>query len=124
VGPKLREMGRSFALYLPVVFVLEEVFFRGGLDSYLNRSDDRDPWVSAAFVAAIWGLWHMPLLLPALLHSSVSWAAVGFTAVAVMAIHCVVGTPLALFWRSSGLLFVPAFVHALIDAVRNGAAVR
>jgi membrane protease YdiL (CAAX protease family) len=33
-----------------------------------------------------------------------------------------VGIPLSLFWRRSGNLFVPAAVHALIDAVRNAYA--
>jgi hypothetical protein len=35
-------------------------------------------------------------------------------------IHCVSGIPFSLCWRRSGLLFVPALVHAFIDAVRNG----
>jgi membrane protease YdiL (CAAX protease family) len=122
-GPKLAEMARSFFLYLPVVFLLEEVFFRGGLDSYLHRSDDRDPWVSAGFVSALWGLWHMPLILPGLLHLSMAPAAIGFVTVAVIAVHYSIGIPLTVAWRRSGLLFVPGLVHALIDTVRNGAAI-
>jgi membrane protease YdiL (CAAX protease family) len=121
--PKLVEMARSFFLYLPVVFLLEEVFFRGGMDSYLHRSDDRDPWVSAGFVSALWGLWHMPLMLPGLLHLSVAPAAIGFVVVAVMAVHYTIGLPLVFAWRRTGLLFVPGLVHALIDTVRNGAAI-
>jgi len=35
------------------------------------------------------------------------------------AVHCGVGVFLSLGWRRSGLLFVPATVHAFIDAVRN-----
>lgn len=130
IGPKLLEMGRSFVLYVPVVYLLEEVFFRGGLDSYLHRSDDRDPWMSAGFVAALWGLWHAPLVIQGLLQASVSsrlsisWAGIGFVVMAVVGIHYAIGTPLAIAWRRSGLLFVPALVHALIDAVRNGLSVR
>ena len=119
-GPRLAEVARSFFLYLPVVFVLEEVFFRGGLDSYLHRPGDRAPWGSAAFVSALWGLWHLPLLLPALLRIMYPWAAIGFLAIVLMFVHCAVGIPLSAFWRRSGLLFVPGIVHAFIDAVRNG----
>jgi hypothetical protein len=118
--PRLLEMARSFALYLPVVFVLEEVFFRGGLDSYLHRSDDPDPWISAGFVSALWGSWHFPLLLPGMLHAAVPPAAIAVAAVAVILIHYFIGTPLSMAWRRSGLLLVPALVHAFIDAVRNG----
>jgi ABC-type transport system involved in multi-copper enzyme maturation permease subunit len=35
-------------------------------------------------------------------------------------VHGIIGIPLSLCWRRSGLLFVPALVHAFIDAVRNG----
>jgi membrane protease YdiL (CAAX protease family) len=37
----------------------------------------------------------------------------------IVVIHTLVGVPLAFFWRRSGNLAVPAFTHALIDAVRN-----
>ena len=118
---------RSFALYLPVCFILEEVFFRGGLDSYLDRPGDRVPWVSAAFVSALWGLWHLPEVvarLPAT-HAAVPDPVVIFVillgSVTVLPlVHCLTGIPFSLAWRRGGLLFVPATVHALIDAIRNG----
>lgn len=119
---RLREIARSFALYVPVVFLLEEVFFRGGLDSYLHRSDDRDPWISAGFVSAVWGLWHLPLVLPGLLRAAAPGAAIAVTIIGITSVHYAIGTFLSIGWRRSGLLFVPALVHASIDAVRNGLA--
>jgi hypothetical protein len=38
---------------------------------------------------------------------------------ALVAVHSLIGVPLAIFWRESGNLAVPAFTHALIDGVRN-----
>jgi membrane protease YdiL (CAAX protease family) len=119
---------RSFVLYLPICFVIEEVFFRGALDSYLDRPGDRVPWVSATFVSVLWGLWHLPSVvarIPSVHSSAVSDPVVLFVillgGVTVLPlVHCLTGIPLSLAWRRSGLLFVPAFVHALIDAVRNG----
>jgi len=118
---------RSFALYLPVCFVLEEVFFRGGLDSYLDRPGDKFPWLSATFVSVLWGLWHLPEVVARLpsTHAAVPDPVVVFVillgGVTVLPlVHCLTGIPFSLYWRRSGLLFVPAVVHALIDAVRNG----
>jgi membrane protease YdiL (CAAX protease family) len=34
-------------------------------------------------------------------------------------IHSLIGVPFAVFWRKSGNLVVPAFAHALIDALRT-----
>jgi hypothetical protein len=34
--------------------------------------------------------------------------------------HSIIGIPLAIYWRKSGNLAVPAFTHALIDGVRDG----
>jgi membrane protease YdiL (CAAX protease family) len=120
LDPRLREMARSLALYVPVVFILEEVFFRGGLDSYLHRSDDRDPWISAGFVSALWGLWHLPLVLPGLLAASAAWAGIIAVIIALVSVHYAMGVFLTMGWRRSGLLLIPAFVHAFVDAVRNG----
>ncbi len=100
---------QSFLMYLPIGFIVEEVFFRGGLDSYLQRPGDRGPWWTACFLSALWGLWHLPIV-PA--HSILG------TLVLVM-VHMLIGVPFSLYWRSSGMLFVPAIVHAFIDAVRN-----
>lgn len=117
--PRFAEFLRSLLLYVPVVFVLEEVFFRGGLDSYLHREGDDNPWLSAAFVSALWGFWHLPFLIPGLRHSASPVAAALFLAIPLMSIHCLVGIPLSFAWRKGGLLFLPAVVHAFVDAVRN-----
>ena len=101
---------RWLILYFPVSFVLEEVTFRGVLDTHV-APEARPDWRTAAFVSALWGIWHspgIPLLetQPAVL-------------VMLVAIHMAVGVPLSLGWRRSGNLVVPALAHALIDAVRN-----
>jgi membrane protease YdiL (CAAX protease family) len=103
----------QFLILLPVCFVLEEVFFRGGLDSYLHRPGDPLPWLSAFFISLLWGLWHLPILgirgiLPLL-----------GAALILPPLHCLTGVPYALYWRRSGSLLVPATSHALVDAVRN-----
>jgi membrane protease YdiL (CAAX protease family) len=98
-----------FLLYLPVCFVLEEVFFRGMLDAYVHQPDETRGWSSAVFVSILWALWHLPIVP-------------GAGAVMVpglLVIHVAIGVPLALYWRRSGNLFVPATAHAFIDAVRN-----
>jgi membrane protease YdiL (CAAX protease family) len=98
-------------LYFPALFILEEVSFRGALDSHIYRPGGRFGWLSALAVSALWGLWHLPTLEP-------DQRGVG-TAASLVVFHCVVGVPLSLYWRRSGNLAVPSFTHALLDAVRN-----
>lgn len=100
---------RWFLLYLPVTFVLEEVFFRGALDAYIYRPGEPNRWGAAVFVSALWGLWHLPIV------SSLGIAVV----VGLVFVHTAVGVPLSLYWRQSGNLAVPGVAHAAIDAVRN-----
>lgn len=107
--PALSTGVRSFLLYLPVTFVLEEVFFRGAIDAYVHRPADPHRWMSAILVSVLWGVWHLPIA-PA---KGVA------TLASLVLIHTIVGVPLSLYWRSSGNLGVPATVHALIDAMRN-----
>lgn len=96
------------AFYFPVTFVLEEVTFRGCLDTHIDRGRNRRG--SALFVSALWGLWHLPvaggLPLPLLVLELLAW-------------HILVGMPLSRAWRRSGNLAGPALAHAVIDAVRN-----
>jgi hypothetical protein len=102
---------RDFLLYFPVCFALEEVSFRGMLDSHLHRPGERFGLVSALLGSLLWGLWHLPTL-PAEardLNATVS----------LLVVHALIGVPLAIYWRQSGNLAVPAFTHALIDAVRH-----
>jgi membrane protease YdiL (CAAX protease family) len=107
---------RSFALYLPVCFMIEEVFFRGGLDSYLTRGGTRAPWLSAFYLSALWGWWHLPIVT---LQPEHRVAQLGALVLALPLVHCGVGALLSFFWRRSGLLLVPVCAHAFIDAVRN-----
>ena len=116
--PKLFFLLKQFLLYFAVSFALEEVVFRGCLDShvYRPRSDGQAsewPWLSAIFVSALWGIWHLPTLpLP----SAPAFAA---AIPALIIIHTLVGVPLSFCWRASGTLVLPAAAHALIDAYRN-----
>jgi len=61
-GPMLIGAFGDFLLYLPICFLLEEVFFRGALDSFVHRTNDPLPWLSAGFISLLWGLWHLPTL--------------------------------------------------------------
>lgn len=103
----------SLATYFPISFILEEVVFRGLLDSHIHPKPESRGILSAMFVSALWGLWHIPVAL----HRGDK------NAVAIVAMllftHTVIGVPLSIFWRRSGNLAVPAFSHAFIDAVRN-----
>jgi membrane protease YdiL (CAAX protease family) len=104
---------QSFLLYMPVCFVLEEVVFRGAIDSHVFQPGDQGQWWTAFFVSTLWGWWHLPIvgatgILPLL------------TLIVVLpCIHIAVGVFLSLSWRRSGNLAVSATVHAFIDAVRN-----
>ena len=103
----------SFATYVPVVFVMEEVLFRGAIDTYLHDATDRRDPSSALIGSALWGLWHLPVM-------SVS---LGIWTVAYLVIvHVLIGLPLTASWRRTGNLAAPGIAHAAIDAVRNGIA--
>jgi hypothetical protein len=116
IAERLLEGLRSLALYLPVCFMIEEVFFRGGLDSYLTRGGTRTPWISAFYLSTLWGWWHLPIVT---LQPQNRVAQLVVLALALPLVHCGVGALFSIFWRRSGLLLVPVFAHAFIDAVRN-----
>ena len=104
---------QSFVLYVPVCFMLEEVVFRGVIDSHVFQPGDKGQWWTAFFVSTLWGWWHLPIvdtkgILPLMK-----------LIVLLPCIHIAVGVFLSLSWRRSGNLAVPATVHAFIDAVRN-----
>jgi membrane protease YdiL (CAAX protease family) len=103
----------SLLLYLPICFVIEEVFFRGGLDSFIQKKSDKYGWVTATLLSSLWGWWHLPIL-----HTK-DWIHFIGLAISLPLIHCVVGIPFSFYWRKSGSLLVPAVVHAFIDSVRN-----
>lgn len=101
--------GRSLLFYVPATFVVEEVLFRGALDSYLHRSEHGFGWGSAAYVSVLWGLWHTPIA-----------GRLSLTIVlTLIGAQLFVGLILSWLWRRSGNLAMPAAVHALLDAVRN-----
>jgi membrane protease YdiL (CAAX protease family) len=109
---------KDILLYFAVTFVLEEVAFRGGLDSHVfpSGSDSNSRawvWGSALFVSVVWGLWHLP---SDLLYGSDTFAIVLGSNLVV---EILVGVPLSFTWRKSGSLVLPALAHALIDAYRN-----
>jgi hypothetical protein len=107
------EIVTQWFLIAPVGFVVEEVFFRGALDTYLHRGEEGTGWLSAIFVSALWGLWHLP-------HQALSSGNLLSTVVGLLISQILVGVPLSLWWRKSGNLVVNNTAHALLEAVRNG----
>jgi len=105
--------GASFAIYVPVVFVVEEVLFRGAFDSYVHRDPAAKGPMSAVLISALWGAWHLPVA------SSGSGLA---ALVPLVVFQVALGYPLTMAWRRGGSLAAPGVVHALLDAVRNGIA--
>jgi membrane protease YdiL (CAAX protease family) len=106
--------GISLLTYLPVVFVMEEVLFRGLLDPYLHGSTPGHDRASALYGSALWGLWHLP----------VAFLALGVLAIPYLVIvHTTIGYFLVTAWRRTGNLAAPGISHAVIDALRNAVAV-
>ena len=100
---------RSLAGYLPICFALEEVVFRGVLDAHLAPSGRG--LGSAVVVSVLWGLWHLPVAMG---HGHLL-----LVSVSLVVVHVIVGLGMSWSFRWSRTLLVPAFAHALIDAVRN-----
>jgi membrane protease YdiL (CAAX protease family) len=104
----------SVATYLPVVFVMEEVLFRGLLDPYLHGSTPGRDRASALYGSALWGLWHLPVMSVGL----------GFLTVPyLVAVHTSLGYVLVRAWRRTGNLAAPGIAHAVADALRNAVAI-
>ena len=97
----------------------KEVAFRGALDSHIyqpltgGQQRGGSAWLSAIFVSALWGIWHLPLL------PTGSAAAFGAAIPVLIIVHTLTGVPLSFRWRASGTLVLPAAAHALIDSYRN-----
>jgi hypothetical protein len=102
----------SLLLYVPVVFLLEEVSFRGAFDSHVYRPGEPREYATAFAISALWGLWHIPMVVGGRVPV---WAQIP----GLIGVHCAIGVPLSLTWRRSGNLLTSGVVHALIDAVRN-----
>jgi membrane protease YdiL (CAAX protease family) len=104
----------SVATYVPVVFVMEEVLFRGLLDPYLHGATPRPDRASALYGSVLWGIWHLPVM---------SIALGAFTIPYVVAVHTVLGSVLVTSWRRTRNLAAPGIAHAVSDALRNAVAV-
>jgi membrane protease YdiL (CAAX protease family) len=102
---------KSLLTYIPVAFVVEEVVFRGMLDTYIHQSKKTNGVWSALFISCIWGLWHLPLSM----HGNTPILFVVLPSVTIS----LWGIVLSIFWRRTGNLAVPGFPHALADAIRD-----
>jgi len=110
VGAGLVTLARYSALYFPASFLLEEVAFRGALDSHIHHDGEPGGLLSAVLVSVLWGVWHLPVStgLPfSLLLGQ------------LVVVHVLLGVPLSIAWRRSRNLAGPALAHAVNDAVRN-----
>lgn len=107
------EAGVGTFLLGPAGFLVEEVFFRGALDTYLHRGEAGVGWLSAVFVSALWGLWHQPSLV-ALQGSHLLSSVIG-----LLVAQIAIGVPLSLWWRRSANLVVTDTTHAVLDAARS-----
>jgi membrane protease YdiL (CAAX protease family) len=101
----------TVAVFFPVMFVLEEVAFRGALDAHVHQPGESRGWLSALFVATLFGLWHLPL--------EGTGGALAGTIALTFAAHWLIGIPLSFAWRRSGNLTAPTLAHTMIDAARN-----
>jgi membrane protease YdiL (CAAX protease family) len=104
----------SVATYIPVVFVMEEVLFRGLLDPYLRGATPGSDRATALYGSALWGIWHLPVMSIALGIWTVPY---------LVAVHTVLGYVLVTAWRRTGNLAAPGIAHAVSDALRNAVAV-
>ena len=104
----------SLLTYLPVVFVMEEVLFRGLIDTYLHGATPGPDRASAFYGSALWGIWHLPVAFIALGVLTIPYLVV---------VHTVLGYFLVTSWRRTGNLAAPGIAHAVIDALRNAVAV-
>jgi membrane protease YdiL (CAAX protease family) len=103
-------VAKYLAIYFPLTFIIEEVAFRGALDAHTHHDGDGHGWLSAVYVSALWGLWHLPFT---------TGMALPLLVAELLAVHILIGVPLSFAWRRSRNLAGPAFAHAAIDAVRN-----
>ncbi len=116
LGPMVWAGLASTLLYLPALFMIEEVTFRGCLDRVLHDPPpeprrSRDGLASAAVGSALWGVWHLPLVWGS--------APAGLLITQLIVVHGALGVPLTLAWRRGGDLALPVVAHAVVDGVRN-----
>ncbi|HEX4896930.1 MAG TPA: CPBP family intramembrane glutamic endopeptidase, partial [Candidatus Limnocylindrales bacterium] len=109
VAAALTTIAVSLATYLPVVFVMEEVLFRGLIDPYLHGSTPGPDRATALYGSALWGIWHLPV---------VSVALGALTIPYLVVVHTILGFVLVVAWRRTGNLAAPGVAHAVSDALR------
>ena len=120
LGPAALVWIEQLLLLIPVVFVMEEVAFRGAIDSHVCHPGESHGVesstvygvASAIVVSVLWGLWHYPITHPP------DMSVIEHVAV-LLPLQVAVGPFLSLFWRRSGNLMVPGFAHATMDSFRN-----
>ena len=103
----------SVATYLPAVFVMEEVLFRGLIDPYLHGSTPGPDRSTALYGSALWGIWHLPVAFVTLGALTVPY---------LIVVHTAIGYVLVASRRRTGNLAAPGIAHAVIDALRNAVA--
>jgi membrane protease YdiL (CAAX protease family) len=98
------------------VFVIEEVWFRGGFDSHIYHLGEGNADLTAVYVSLLWGAWHFPIT-----YTSSDSLTAGITLVVdLLLVQGAIGYFLSIYWRKSGNLIVPGSVHAFVDSIRNG----
>lgn len=115
----LDRLGRGLgglAFMATVVFMLEEVAFRGAVDSHVHHLGESRGLFSTLAVALMWGAWHIPLDP----HPGLFYGPWGLDGVAGNLLYQgIIGVPYSLWWRRSGNLVVTGVTHAATDAFRN-----
>jgi membrane protease YdiL (CAAX protease family) len=106
--------GKSFLVLWPGYYMIEEVLFRGVIDSHVHHEGERKWLLSAIFVSLLWGTWHLPVIL-----ELSPGASVGSVIASMLILQCAVGPFLSYWWRRSGNLLVPAVTHDFLDSLRN-----
>ena len=92
---------------------MEEVLFRGLIDTYLHGSTPGLDRASALYGSALWGLWHLP----------VAFLALGVLTIPYLVVVHTIGNFMVTAWRRTGNLAAPGVSHAVIDALRSAVAV-
>jgi hypothetical protein len=113
-GAALVDALAQSVVYFDISFVLEEVAFRGILDPYIlgGERGASAAWASAVFGSALWGLWHLPVVLA-------PGAADLVSVLRLVLLHVGLGAMLCFVARTAGTLAPSAAVHGMADAFRN-----
>ena len=113
-APKLLLLLENLVKLFPYVFIMDEVVFRGMLDTHVvpGTGTRREQWFSAVFISVLWALWHMP-------RAALSDAGELRTFAAPLVLVLPLGVALSFCWRKGGTLLLPGLAHALMDAYRD-----